>query len=514
MANRSIPGFYGKLPVLGDFISRRLSREFINPWDKWLQSAMAASQQQLGEHWLKAYLSSPVWRFALSPGLCGHTGWLGVLMPSVDRVGRYFPLTLALPAPPDINLSDLFITNNHWYAEAESIALTALEENLDLNGFDSLLNTLPSIRRPEIRTGDRTLQWNDDSAKKALCIDIDHAGPAEEALADLKTDLLDVFTSGYSLWATLGSEHIKPFLLGCDGLPPVSAFVGLLSGDMPPRGWQLDKTTLSSTVEAVDPDKTLPPRRINNHPGSRGSASGQGGPDPRWRSFARTDVGLRRKCNEDAVLDRPQAGLWAVADGMGGHQAGDVASRMIVEALSKLELSGDLETSIKKTDACLKQVNDDLRDLAESQFDKQIVGSTIVALIAGDQRFAYLWAGDSRLYRLRHRQLVQLTVDHCEDQTYPGNNPMPADRPLKQTNVITRALGADDDLALDRGTVDVQPGDIYLLSSDGLDKEVSFQEIETILNANDYEASVKALVDLTLERGARDNVSIVAIEIL
>ena len=143
MENLSIPGFYGKLPVLGDFVSRRLSREFINPWDKWLQSAMAASQQQLAEHWLKAYLSSPVWRFALSPGLCGNAGWLGVLMPSVDRVGRYFPLTLALPVSTDINLSDVFIANNAWFTEVESIALTALEDNLDLNGFDNLLDQPP-----------------------------------------------------------------------------------------------------------------------------------------------------------------------------------------------------------------------------------------------------------------------------------------------------------------------------------------------------------------------------------
>ena len=209
-------------------------------------------------------------------------------------------------------------------------------------------------------------------------------------------------------------------------------------------------------------------------------------------------------------MDRPQAGIWAVADGMGGHQAGDVASLMIVEALSKLEFSGDLESAIKKTGACLKQVNDDLRDLAESKFGNQIVGSTVVVLIADDKQFAYLWAGDSRLYRLRNKQLAQLTVDHCEDQEYPENSLMPADRPLKQTNVITRAIGADDDLALDCGTVDVQPGDIYLLCSDGLDKEVSFQEIEAILNANNHEASVQALIDLTLQRGARDNVSVVA----
>lgn len=513
MENLSAPGFYGKLPVLGDFVSRRLTREFIQPWDKWLQSAIAVSQQHLGQHWLKAYLSSPVWRFALSPGLCGNTGWIGVLMPSVDRVGRYFPLTVALPAPTGANLSDLFMANNDWYGAVESVALTALEENLDLNDFDGLLNSMPLVVKPDMRTVDRTLQRNTDSEKKALCIGIDHTGPAEEALADFKTDLLDVFTSGYSLWATLGCEHIKPFLFGCDGLPPVNAFVGLLSGDMSSRGWQLDTTTLSSSAEDADPDKTLPPRRSNGQANSGSAGLIYGGPGLKWRSCAGTDVGLRRKCNEDAILDRPQAGIWAVADGMGGHQAGDVASRMIVEALGKLECSDDLDASIKTADTCLKQVNEDLRDLAESQFNKQIIGSTVVALIAGVKHFACLWAGDSRLYRLRNQQLAQLTVDHCAEE-YPVNGLIPADRPLKQSNIITRAIGADDDLVLDCEIVEVLPGDIYLLSSDGLDKEVGFHEIESILNDSTCESGVKALIDLTLERGARDNVSVVVVEII
>jgi len=513
MGYLTTPGFYGKLPVLGDFVSRRLSRDFINPWDNWLQNAMTVSQQQLTKQWLKSYLSSPVWRFALSPGLCGNAGWAGVLMPSVDRVGRYFPLTLALPVSADTNMSDLFIANNDWYTEVESVALTALEDNLDLSDLDNLLNGIPPLVRPEARFVDRVPQWHADSAKKTFCIEIDHRGPVEEALANLNADLLNVFTSGYSLWATLGSEQIKPFLFGCDGLPPVDAFVNLLSGGMSGRSWQLDKTTLPSTSsEAVDPEKTLP-RRINKQSGNGNSASDQPGQRLKWHSFARTDVGLRRTCNEDAVLDWPQAGIWAIADGMGGHQAGDVASRMIVQALGKLELSGDLEAAINKASACLRQVNDDLRDLAESQFNNQIIGSTIVALIAGDKGFACLWAGDSRLYRLRKKQLAQLTVDHCQDSVYPIDCLITADKFLKQSNVITRAIGAADDLVLDCEIIDVQPGDIYLLCSDGLDKEVGFLEIEAVLNANNLEGSVQALVDLTLQRGARDNVSVIVVEI-
>ena len=93
-------GFYGKLPSHGDFVSRRLPREFLDVWDSWLQQAVAESKARLGSDWLDAYLNSPIWRFALMPGICGDQAYLGLMMPSIDRVGRYFPLTVAAPLEP------------------------------------------------------------------------------------------------------------------------------------------------------------------------------------------------------------------------------------------------------------------------------------------------------------------------------------------------------------------------------------------------------------------------------
>lgn len=92
-------GFYGKVATHGDFVSRRLPRSFLDPWDHWLQDCLRYSQEQLGADWLDVYLTSPVWRFALAPGVCGDGAWTGVLIPGVDRVGRYFPLTVAAPLP-------------------------------------------------------------------------------------------------------------------------------------------------------------------------------------------------------------------------------------------------------------------------------------------------------------------------------------------------------------------------------------------------------------------------------
>ena len=97
MIGSGAAGFYGKVPTRGDFVSRRLPWTFVDPWDRWLQGGLACSRDQLGDAWLEVYLTSPVWRFALTPGVCGDAGWIGIVLPSVDRVGRYFPLTVARP---------------------------------------------------------------------------------------------------------------------------------------------------------------------------------------------------------------------------------------------------------------------------------------------------------------------------------------------------------------------------------------------------------------------------------
>lgn len=129
----SVPGWYGKLPGFGDFASRRLSNAFITDWDSWLQQGMTQLRHS-GENWLERYLNSPVWRFALGAHILGTQYWFGILMPSVDRVGRYFPLTLLhayrASQPPD---------PQHWWLQAESVALRALEENFDAQTLDAAL---------------------------------------------------------------------------------------------------------------------------------------------------------------------------------------------------------------------------------------------------------------------------------------------------------------------------------------------------------------------------------------
>jgi type VI secretion system protein ImpM len=517
MSTQSIPGFYGKLPVVGDFVSRRLSREFITPWDQWLQSSMAASREQLSQQWLNSYLTSPLWRFVLGPGLFGQSGWMGILMPSVDKVGRYFPLTLALAVPDNTDVPALFTANNDWFSKLESAALSALEDNLDLNDLENLLKQISSpIIDPVLKH--QALPYL-DSGKRAVFMETRSFQSVDDALLKLNSELLAIvaaeqaFMPGQTFWGTLGSEQLNPFVLVSQGLPPVHAFSGFMVGDLSTRGWNLEKKIIDcQSNQGCGIPLILPVPGNDDQSDNPSSEDESTKPSGQWQSFSRTDVGKRRKCNEDAVLDKPEGGIWVVADGMGGHQAGDIASNMIVKALDELMLSSALDEAIRQVRQCLKQVNDDLRDLAESRFNRQIVGSTVVVMLANGRQAVYLWAGDSRLYLLRDGCLKQLTIDHSDGQD-DESALLSIGSSLKKSNVITRAVGADDELILDCETIEIIKGDTYLLSSDGLDKEVSIDEIEKILNDNDCRNSVNSLIDLALERDARDNVSVIVVKV-
>ena len=142
-AGDSIAGWYGKLPCLGDFASRRLAGEFTSTWDAWLQRSIETSRRQLHDQWLDSFLMSPMWRFVLGAGVCGPVAWTGLVVPSVDKVGRYFPLTFALPlVDSTVALEDVF-GNHAWYAELENIALAALSMDCSVEGLESRLEQNP-----------------------------------------------------------------------------------------------------------------------------------------------------------------------------------------------------------------------------------------------------------------------------------------------------------------------------------------------------------------------------------
>jgi serine/threonine protein phosphatase PrpC len=228
----------------------------------------------------------------------------------------------------------------------------------------------------------------------------------------------------------------------------------------------------------------------------------------RLRSTHRTHAGARRAVNEDRVLDRAEAGLWAVADGVGGHQRGDVAANQVIDALMALETAGSGYSRMVDAERALQAVNANL--FADSRGQS---GATVVVLLAHEDHFACLWAGDSRAYLLRDRHLTAISYDHSLVQALvDGGEVAEADRrDHPSVHIITRAVGAGPTLNLDRRFAAMRQGDIFLLCSDGL--TICFQDDELAGRLDgDLDAVADVLLAQALARGAPDNVSFVLIE--
>jgi protein phosphatase len=231
-----------------------------------------------------------------------------------------------------------------------------------------------------------------------------------------------------------------------------------------------------------------------------------------WETAALSHTGNVRVINEDALLDRTEDGLWLVADGMGGHDSGDLASQSIVDAVARLVLPNRLSTVVECIEAALEQVNSELITEAKSRDSNSIIGSTVVVLVSWGTLAIIMWVGDSRLYRLRDGFLTQLTQDHTQVEALVQQGLLSKEEAEShpQANVITRAVGASEYLLVDMDHEEVMPGDYFLLCSDGLNKELSDQEIESLMKLpGSVDQHCLELVNKCLERNGQDNVTII-----
>lgn len=233
-----------------------------------------------------------------------------------------------------------------------------------------------------------------------------------------------------------------------------------------------------------------------------------------WVSGVRTDVGCVRTVNEDAVLAKPDIGLWAIADGMGGHKVGDIASSKIVDSLAVITDCSALSECVDVIEDCLVEVNQLMLEYAQIMFDGSTMGSTVVVMAIKGRVGACLWVGDSRLYRFRNQQLVQLSRDHSqlEEMIELGLITREASENHPNRNVITRAVGVETTLNVDITLFTTQVGDSFLLCSDGLYNAVSHEEIVRSMTVRDVQQSTDELIDKALESGARDNVSVIVVK--
>ena len=218
--NASAPGFFGKVTSHGDFVSRRLSAQMIEGWDEWLQQCIYTSRQQLGDDWLSHYLTAPVWRFAIDDGVLGQQAWCGVMMPSVDRVGRYFPLMIAAPAGGGPALLEAVNGGTAWFDELDDLARSSLAADFVLDQFDQLLLAKEAVTAsaPPVRPAGWRL-------------------PMTAAPGELTASLAPLMLRGHSLWWTEGSPSVAPSLLLCSGMPRAEAFAAMLDGSWQQRGW-------------------------------------------------------------------------------------------------------------------------------------------------------------------------------------------------------------------------------------------------------------------------------------
>lgn len=233
-----------------------------------------------------------------------------------------------------------------------------------------------------------------------------------------------------------------------------------------------------------------------------------------YRSAALSHQGTVRKFNEDAFISRDDIGLWAVADGVGGHDAGDVASRMTVSALAAIGQPAAGKAYLDQVRTQILQANTDIIAYGRDTPDIRSLGATIVCLITFRNHFACLWAGDSRAYRFRDGALTQLTRDHSwvQDLIALGEIDAEEARDHPQRNVITRALGFQPDLALDEARGAIAPGDRFLLCSDGLTGPISDPELVDLAADAPLDAAARTLMDTALARGARDNVTLILVD--
>lgn len=233
-----------------------------------------------------------------------------------------------------------------------------------------------------------------------------------------------------------------------------------------------------------------------------------------FRSRAATHPGTAGRMNEDGYLNRPDLGLWVVADGAGGHQSGEVASAEVVAALQDIAAGLSAGEMLQEVRGRLERVHERLRNASEERGQGVVMATTVVVLIARDDHFACLWAGDSPAYLLRGDILTKITRDHSLVQDLVESGVITEAEAVnhRQANIITRAVGADQEtLELDKRTGPLMPGDRLMLCSDGLSKSLSPGEIASLLSL-EQGADAEQLVVAAIDARAIDNVTAITIE--
>ena len=225
-------GYYGKLPLRGDFIQRNVDSEFIQLWDVWLQNVITNSREILGEQWLNYYLVSPIWRFYLP--MQDNSAYCGVMLPSVDKVGRYFPFVIVTQVDKIIPAQTYIVNNEHWFNEAEQLALNALDESID---FEQLNLNIDSLNQSQ-----NLIANDNDTQAQNYRIPLRNNISINEGFSQLNLVLPQKVSNQTNFWWTAGNEHIEGNLFCSNQMPDDNVYTAMLDGQ-----WQLCHMQTSDT---------------------------------------------------------------------------------------------------------------------------------------------------------------------------------------------------------------------------------------------------------------------------
>ncbi|ARQ61827.1 UNVERIFIED_ORG: type VI secretion system protein ImpM [Rhizobium etli] len=351
-------GFYGKLPSHGDFVSMGLGHSLQSALDAWMQAGLQAAQQELGEDWKRRFRSMPAWRFIIERGLWGPATVAGVLLPSLDRVGRSFPLVIAAQLHGFVEHPRQLYLDDTWFTAAEAIAESSAKRDFDINHFTASLKRLRTLR------------------------------PADLAENEI---LQDRASSRGTIWWRIDPDDRRAKGFGVGGAPEPEQFPKLLRDETP------------ATSAPPQPEPAVAPRHVAAEPH----------PPLVLRHSHATHAGTRLTVNADALLVSETPSLFAVADGVGDGNAAAEIGKIAVHVLAETATQQTIEALVQDIKGKLGRTHGLLQSAYLSS-DREPSALSIVVLAVLGESCALLWVGDARCYLLRDGMMRCLTRDHVE----------------------------------------------------------------------------------------------------
>ncbi len=483
-------GYYGKLPCKGDFLQHCVPHEFVDNWDAWLQECLHVSHQRLEERWRDAYLTSAIWRFALAESVCGSGAYAGVMVPSVDRVGRYFPLTVVTQLHSEDCLLDIACdAARPWFDSVESLVLQALEAaDLELGAFDEQLAALAGQIRRDGTAESSYLRGVMQQGMFALQpvswhVPLASVSSLQRAANVFASRELERSLRPLALWWTEGSHAVAPAWLCTRGLPAPGSYAAMLTADWRGSGWvSLDPDRDARVTGPLTGEETsaaladaLP---LPNEPGLFAKVA------PRVEIIAWHEPVSRQwgaAGPDPFFVERPEVGLWGIACAEPLDAAGDTAQK-VADILQSVPQAATLTALVEVVRRALEELH---RQAAPVGSSTAVVptAQTVIFLARGDE-CAVVCAGNVQAIRCRSSQVSPIigAAEHTNGAN-DSSAPAPAEAGSSLMDLITAPTTAGTPIIVRYEAL--WPGDAWVLAGAPLLDEPRLAELAAPLAADE-----------------------------